>query len=72
MTASRPHHFSLFLMFLINASAATLGGACGAAIIHVFGFDQADIAQSQPPKKNRQIPNRGNFHIAAADQYPTL
>jgi len=28
-------------------------------------------AQSQPPETNRQTPSRGNFHIAAADQYPT-
>ena len=55
-----------------NASRSLLSGALGGAIIHVFGFDQADIAQSQPPETNRQTPSRGNFHIAAADQYPRL
>jgi len=49
--ASWPHHFYFFLIFLINASASPLGGARGVTIIHLFGFDQADIAQSQPPKK---------------------
>ena len=69
---SRPHHFYFFLIFLINASRSLLSGARGTAIIHVFGFDQADIAQNQSPETNRQTPSRGNFHIAAADQYPRL
>jgi len=45
-----------FLIFLTNASRSPLSGARGAAIIHVFGFDQADIAQSQPPKKKLSNP----------------
>jgi hypothetical protein len=57
----------LFSIFPINGSASPSGGV----IIYLSGFVQADIAQSQSPKTNLQTSSRGNFHIAAADQYPT-
>ena len=52
MTASRPHHFSFFLIFLINVSRSLLSGARGTAIIHVFGFGQADH-RAKPAAQNK-------------------
>jgi hypothetical protein len=56
MTASRPHHFSFFLIFLINASASPLGGARGGATIHLFGFGQANHHAKPAAQKKSSNP----------------
>jgi hypothetical protein len=53
---SRPHHFSFFLIFLINASASPLGGACGGATIHLFGFGQANHHAKPAAQKKSSNP----------------
>jgi hypothetical protein len=54
--ASWPHHFSFFLIFLINACASPLGGARGAATIHLFGFGQADHRAKPAAQKKSSNP----------------
>jgi hypothetical protein len=56
MTASWPHHFSFFLIFLINASASPLGGARGGATIHLFGFGQANHHAKPAAQKKSSNP----------------
>jgi len=53
---SRPHHFSFFLIFLINASASPLDGARGGATIHFFGFGQANHYAKPAAQKKSSNP----------------